>query len=83
MSELPKWNLHSLDGKNKVEFISHIATYTDPWVSIDGVKFYLTEFKMLKNDDDYTLNGLCLEYNSNEPVRIFVNYKKNYIILGK
>lgn len=83
MSELPKWNLHTLDGKNKVDFINGIATYGESYIMIDNVRFGLIEFTVVNNYDEYTLKGVVYEEGTIDPINIFINFNKLYIILGK
>lgn len=84
MKELPMWSLHTLDGKYEVEFINGIATYGESFVKIDDIELGLLEFNITHNKDEYTLKGVVYySYGDTEPINIFINYNKRYIILGK
>lgn len=50
---------------------------------IDNVRFGLIEFTVVNNYDDYTLNGVVYEEGTIDPINIFINFNKLYIILGK
>lgn len=83
MNELPLWNLHTLEGKKEVDFINGIATYGESYIMIDNVRFGLIEFTVDNNYDDYTLKGVVYEEGTIDPINIFINFNKLYIILGK
>ena len=83
MNELPLWNLHTLEGKKEVDFINGIATYGESYIMIDNVRFGLIEFTVVNNYDDYTLKGVVYEEGTIEPINIFINFNKLYIVLGK
>ncbi|WZP35129.1 hypothetical protein [Enterococcus phage vB_Efs19_KEN07] len=83
MAELPLWKLHTLEGKKEVLFINGIATYGESYIMIDNVRFGLIEFTMVNNYDEYTLKGVVYEEGTIDPINIFINFNKLYIILGK
>lgn len=83
MAELPLWNLHTLEGKKEVLFINGIATYGESYIMIDNVRYGLIEFTMDNNYDGYTLKGAVYKEGTIDPINIFINFKKYYIILGK
>ena len=51
MTELPMWNVHTLDGKTEAQVIHGISTYVSSWVKIDGVGYYLDNFTITKNEN--------------------------------
>ena len=83
MAELPLWKLHTLEGKKEVLFINGISTYGESYIMIDNVRFGLIEFTVVNNYDDYTLKGVVYEEGTIDPINIFINFNKLYIILGK
>lgn len=82
MNELPKWNVHTLDGKTEAQVVYGISAYVTSWVKIDDVTYYLHEFTITKNEYQYTLNGIACELGG-KPINIHISYNKRYIILGK
>lgn len=83
MTELPIWNVHTLDGKTELEVIHGIAVYGQSWVLINGVEYDFLDFNIIKNDEEYTLKGTVYEVGDIELINIFINYNQRYIILGK
>lgn len=83
MTQLPKWNVHTLDGKKQSQVIHGIGVYGASWVLIDDVEYYLIDFTIKKNQEEYTLNGTVYEAGNIEPIKIFINYNKLYIVLSK
>lgn len=83
MTELPMWNVHTLDGKKELEVIHGIAVYSQSWILINGVEYDFMDFNIIKNDEEYTLKGTVYEAGDIELINIFINYNKRYIILGK
>lgn len=83
MAELPMWNVHTLEGKKEVMVIHGIGVYGSSWVLIDDVVYNFLDFKINKNQEDYTLKGTVYEEGGIELINIFINYNQLYIILGK
>lgn len=83
MTELPMWNVHTLEGKKELGVIHGIGVYGASWILIDNVEYCLIDFIIKKDQDDYTLKGTVYESGDIEPINIFINYNKRYIILGK
>lgn len=50
---------------------------------IDNVRFGLIEFTVVNNYDEYSLKGVVYEEGTIDPINIFINFNKLYIILGK
>ncbi|UYB00613.1 hypothetical protein OLACOIGA_00051 [Enterococcus phage vB_Efa29212_2e] len=82
MTELPMWNVHTLDGKKEVIVVHGISAYVSSWLEIDEVGYYLDNFTITKNENEYTLKGTAHELGG-DLINIFINYNKRYIILGK
>lgn len=83
MTELPMWNVHTLDGKKELQVIHGIGVYGSSWVLIDDVEYCFIDFTIKKDQEEYTLKGSVYEVGDIEVINIFINYEKRYIILGK
>lgn len=76
------WKLHDLNGKHDVELVVGVTSISQQlWIDSVGYEFY--EFNMVSNDDETIIKGIVYEDGGLEPVNVFLNCKKKYILFGK
>lgn len=76
------WKLHDLNGKRDVELVVGVTSFSQQ-VWIDGVGYQFYDFNMVSNDDETIIKGSVYEDGGLEPVNVFLNCKKKYILFGK